>query len=385
MQFDLLIRGGELIDPGSGRQGPYDVAVRGGVVVAVEKAIPATAAAEVIDAAGKYVVPGLVDLHTHLYSGSTFWGIDHEPIGWHTGVTTWVDAGSAGAYTFRGLQEHILEPSSLRAVAMLNIASTGLTGRVHELWHRDDWDVELATRVVTNHPGQIVGLKVRMDRPVVGRNGLSPLGAAIEVGRRCGLPVMVHIGNGPPGVDSVLALLGPGDIVTHCCTGAGMRLVDTAGRVRSSARRARERGVLFDLGHGAGGFSFGSAEAMLADGFLPDVISSDTHCLSVAGPMVDLPNCLSKLMALGLGLDQVIAAATTAPAQAVGIATICGSLRLGAPADVVLLSLERGSFVFNDVVGQARTGSARLAVTDTIVAGRRRDGSHSQERVSSEA
>ncbi len=367
--FDLLIKGGELIDPGGERAGQLDLAVANGRVAAVDRDIPAEAAARVVDASGQYVTPGLVDLHTHIFHRVSFWGIDPAPVAARSGVTTWLDAGSAGAYGLAGFREYIARPSALRLYALLNISAIGLTGITGELANLDYCDAGLCARVIERNRDLVRGVKARIDRYTLGASGLEPLRRAREVADACALPLMVHIAIGPPAIEEVLAYLRPGDILTHCCTGHSMRLVDDAGALLEVARRAWDAGVIMDLGHGGGSFAFATAEAFARAGRWPDVISSDIHQLSIGGPMFDLPTCISKLLALGMPLREAIGAATVRPATALRLGGGLGTLRVGAPADVALFRLEQGRFPLYDVAMAMREGRQLLRNTLTILGG----------------
>ncbi len=371
MRFDLLIKNGRLIDPASNRDGNFDVAVFRGRVAAVEASIPDSVAAAVVDATGLLVTPGLVDLHTHVYHGVTYWGIQADPVAARTGVTTWLDVGSAGAWNFGGFRDFIARQSVARIYALLNISGIGLTAPSWEMANLNYLDEKLATKVAEANRDLILGIKARIDVNTVGLNGLEPLRRARQVADDCGMPLMVHIGNGPPAVLDVLAFLKPGDILTHCCTGASMRLIDTEGRPLEDARRARDAGVILDIGHGAGSFDFEVAEAMLRHGLPPDVISSDIHQLSIRGPMFDLPTTLSKFLTLGMSLPDVIAAATARPASAMGMAGQVGTLAIGALADIALFRIETGEFAFDDVFKHRRVGAQRLVCEGTFLGGRR--------------
>ena len=319
-----------------------------------------------LDARGQLVTPGLVDLHTHVYRGATYWGIDADALAWRTGVTTWLDVGSAGAYTIAGFREWIAGPARVRIRALLNISSIGLVAENWELANLGHLDVGLCRTLVDANRDLVLGVKVRMGSPTVGENGLEPLRRARRAAEETGLPLMVHIAHAPPAIADVLALMRPGDILTHCATGASMRLVGDL----EAARRAREAGVVLDVGHGSGSFSWASAEALLAAGLVPDVISSDAHQLSVQGPMFDLPTCLAKYLALGMALPDVIRAATARPAEVMGLAGEAGTLRPGAHADIALWRVERGPLTLYDVDRLARTGDVALRNTLTLVAGR---------------
>ncbi len=370
MRFDLLVKNGTLIDPASARHGPHDIAIKRGQIAAIEREIPAESAAQVIDAAGQFVTPGLVDLHTHVYHGATFWGIAPDPVAARSGVTTWLDVGSAGAYNLIGLRDWIVRPSHARIYALLNISSIGLTAPTYELSNLNYCDVDICCKLVDQNRDFVLGIKARIDTNTVGANGIEPLLRARQAADRLQLPLMAHIGIGPPTIKEVLPHLRPGDILTHCFTGHSMKLIDDDGKLLEDARRAWDNGVVLDIGHGAGSFSFLTAEAMLAAGQLPDVISSDIHQISVHGPMFDMPTCLSKFMALGLSFGQVIRAATVAPAQAMGLADQLGALRVGGPADIAVFAVDEGAFTFYDVFMNARTGKQRVRNTHTIARGR---------------
>ncbi|MDB5056565.1 MAG: amidohydrolase [Chloroflexi bacterium] len=368
MHCDLLIRGGELIDPASGKIGLYDVAVVDGLVAAVAPDLPATDAARVVDAHGHYVTPGLVDLHTHCYWGATYWGIEPDPVAARTGVTTWLDAGSAGASNFPGFRRYAVESSRARVFALLNISTIGLIAQSYELSNLDYCDEDVAALVVEANRDVILGIKARIDPDTTRGTGLAPLQRARRLADRVGLPLMVHIGLAPPHLVDIVELLRPGDTLTHCYTGHANRLIDATGAVHPFIRTLRDRGVVLDIGHGVGSFSYRSAEAMLAAGMPPDVISSDIHQLAVLGPMYDLPTTLSKFLNMGMSLHDVIACATVRPAAAIGRPDL-GMLAIGAPADIAIFCLDEGEHTFFDSHMQPRQGNVRLINTATYVAG----------------
>lgn len=370
MHFDLLIKNGDVIDPGGHHQGRLDVAIKRNRIAAVEANIPSAAASRVIDATGQIVTPGLVDLHTHVYHSVTCWGIHADPVAARSGVTTWLDVGSAGAYNLMGFREFIAKPANARLYALLNISSIGLTASTWELANLNYCDVDLCTRLIELNRDLVLGVKVRIDVNTTSGAGVEPLRRGQEAAERTGLPMMVHIGKGPPELDEVLPYLRPGDILTHCFTGQSMRIVDQKGQLFDGVRTAWENGVVMDIGHGAGSFSFETAEALLAHGYKPDVISSDIHQFSIHGPLFDLPTCMSKFLALGMSLADVVAAATVNPAGVMGMQQEIGTLRPGALADVALFRIERGNFPFFDVHMNERKGKELIRNTLTIVNGR---------------
>ncbi len=370
MHFDLLIKGGEVVDPGGGYNGRLDVAIKRNRIAAVEPNIPAESAFRVIDASGQFVTPGLVDLHTHVYHSVTTWGVLADPVAARSGVTTWLDVGSAGAYNLQGFREFIAKPSDARLYALLNISSIGLTAPTWELSNLNYCDVDLCCKLIDLNRDLVLGVKVRIDANTTSGTGIEPLRRARQAAEQTELPMMVHIGKAPPELHEVLPLLRPGDILTHCFTGQSMRIIDDTGQLIDAAKRVWDMGVVMDIGHGAGSFSFETAEALIRAGHLPDVISSDIHQFSINGPLFDLPTCMSKFLAIGMTLPQVIEAATSRPAAVLGMQNEIGTLKPGALADVALFHVEQGSFTFYDIHMNSRVGKELLRNILTIVNGR---------------
>ncbi|NCA14256.1 MAG: amidohydrolase/deacetylase family metallohydrolase [Proteobacteria bacterium] len=368
--YDLVVRGGEVIDPATGTRGHLDVGILNGRIAAVSPSIAPGDARESFDATGHLVTPGLIDYHVHVYHGATYWGIDPDPVAWRTGVTTWVDAGSAGATTWPAFRDWCVRPARSRILAFLNIATAGLASATHELASLDNLDVDLCIRTIEANRGHLIGVKVRMGSPDVNPHGLEPLHRALGAAQAVGLPVMVHLGAAPPAIEEIVARLRPGDSITHAFNGNTMRMVDDHGTIRPEVARAWDRGMIVDIGHGAGGFSFLTAEALLAQGRPPDIISTDLHQLAVNGPAFDLPTVMSKFLALGMDVEAVVARATAAPAKALGRDDL-GTLRPGAIADVAVFALDHGDHAFYDVRGNRRDGTARLRNVATFVAGSR--------------
>ena len=369
---ELLIVGGTVIDPARGRHERADVAIDDRRIAVMEPHISRSAARDVIEATDLLVVPGLVDLHVHVYWGVADLSVEADPTCLGRGVTTVVDAGSVGANTFPGFRRSVVEASRGRVLAYLNISATGqidpFLGELHDLRFADP---ERAAAVALANPDVVVGFKVRVSEMLAGPNGLAGLDRALEAGRATNLPVMVHIGGTTFDIEEVLGRLRPDDVVTHAYTGWQPGIVTGTGRVVAAAREARERGVRFDVGHGAGSFTWPIAEAALADGFRPDTISSDLHRFNIATPVHDLATTLSKFLLLGLSLDEVIAMATAAPAAALGaFGAGIGSLAVGAEADVTVLRLEEGRFGLTDSAGTTREARQRLVPIAAVRAGR---------------
>ena len=373
--YDLLVANGTVVDPARGLHARCDVAVSSGLIAAVEPAIDTRQAPEVIDAGGLIVTPGLVDLHTHLFLGVSHYGIDVDAGCLAKGVTTAVDAGSAGAQTFPGFRRYVIDVVSTRILAFENISVIGMiTARVGELEDLRYAAPDEAVAVAEAHRDVIVGIKVRLGYQMVGERGLPALRLAREAADRLALPLMVHIIDLPEPLPEILPLLERGDIITHCFHGERNGILDEAGRVLPAVRAAADRGVIFDVGHGVGSFSFEVGRRALADGLLPDTISSDLHAHNINGPVFDLATTLSKFLYLGLPLDQVIARATHAPAHAIGWEGRIGTLAPGAQADIATFELAEGSFTLTDATGESVQAEQRLVPRRVVRAGRQITG-----------
>ena len=369
---DLIVRRARVATGASGvlADDVRDVVFNGGRVAAIERDASGWEAYQVIDAEEDLLVPGLIDLHVHAWWGATHLGIDIDDHRIERGVTTAVDAGSAGSNTFRAFHRYVLTRNRTRTLAFLNISGLGQLDR--DIGEAEDlrWcRVGAAVETAREFPDEIVGIKVRLSRSIAGDNDLAALDRALEAASELGLPVMVHIGGSAHPMDDILARLRRGDVVTHCYTALQPGILGTDGRVLDSAGSARERGVLFDVGHGRGSFTFAVAEACVEQGFLPSTISSDLHSLNVNGPVFDLPTTLSKILSLGVELPDVIAMATSAPAEAVGIGDRAGRLAVGAVGDAALLREERGSFTLEDAAGATRQVGRILRPIATIQRG----------------
>ncbi|GAA1592027.1 amidohydrolase family protein [Actinoplanes couchii] len=346
MTWDLLFTSDE-----------QDIAVRDGLIAAVGPDLPRDAR-RTVDVTGRLVTPGLIDAHTHV--GPGYWGIDPDPVAWYSGVTTWVDAGSAGAYTVAGLR-HVARTATVRVHALLNISAVGLAGRTGESRDLANCDVPLAIDTIQANRDLFHGVKVRIDSETVGDNGVEPLRRGLAAAEACGVPVMAHIGTAPPTLDEVLDLMRPGDLVTHCASGIATPL-------GPAVRAAAGRGVLLDLGHGSGGFAFDVLEAQLDAGLRPFTVSTDLHARSLHGPVFDLPTTMAKLLAVGVPLAEVVDAVTAHPARALGLPG--GSLTVGAPADLAIFSVRAEPIRLVDAHRQVRTSPARLVNEATWVGGR---------------
>ena len=372
--YDLVLKGGRVIDPASDHDAIADISFADGRVAKVASDIPAAEAGEVRDVAGRVVTPGLIDLHTHVYWGGTSIGVDPDMIARQSGTTTLVDAGTAGPANMPGFRRHVIERAQVRVLAYINASFAGIYAFSGAVMVGECTDIRLlnareCVRVAREHLDLIVGVKVRVGMIASGSNGVAPLDIAIEVAEELGLPVMAHLDYPPPSRREVIERLRPGDVLTHCFRPFPNSPFAATGRVREECVAARERGVIFDIGHGMGSFGFATARGMLENDFPPDVISSDVHSLSIDGPAFDLLITMSKFLCLGMPLGEVVRAATAAPALAIARDDL-GSLREGAAGDASILDLRQGAFDYVDCDGETITGDQRLAVAGIVRAGK---------------
>jgi len=379
-KFDLVIKGGDVLDPSQQLRARRDIGIRWGVVEAVDEAIPAERATKMIDATGKLVTPGLVDLHCHVYPYGSAIGIPADELVQFQGTTTVVSAGDAGVNNLAALRRFIVAQTRARMYAFLHIANNGLSAfPVAELYNIDNAQVEACAMGLAENPDFLIGVKVRMSENVIFKHGLEPLKRGIQACEMCGWPakMMVHIG----GVETkelmsdILNLLRPGDVLTHCYSGApnlagAFTNIVQDGKLLPAALAAKQRGVVFDVGHGGGSFDFTVAEVAMPGGCTPDTISSDIHVFSGNSPgMPFLPNVMSKFLAMGLPLEQVVAMATVNPAKIINRAPKIGTLQVGAPGDVTIMDLVEGPVTFVDTRNNKRDGKLLLRPVQTVING----------------
>lgn len=374
-QYDLLVRGGRLIDPSQEVSSERDVAISNGKVAAIAEKIDPSTSRTVMDARGMIVTPGLVDVHVHVYDGVAPLGIPADPNCIAKGVTTVLDAGSAGAHTFPGLRKYVIRMVDTRVYALLNISligqSTLSTDNPHgELLDLRFVNARLAIRTIEENRDVILGLKIRLTGNITGPNDLKALAIAREAADAVKLPIMVHIGGSHSPVPQIAGMLKAGDVITHSFRGGPGGIVDDRFRVLPEVRKAMERGVLLDVGHGAGSFSFETAEKLLAQEIAPGTISSDVHQFNVNGPVLDLATTLSKFLSLKMPMEEVIRRATANPAKAFAFPAGTGSLKLGTTADLSVFQLRDGRFEYTDSLGAKRTGDRKLFPIATVKGGR---------------
>lgn len=370
MAYDLVLKGGRVIDPAAGRDEITDVAVADGKIAAVGADL---SGAETWDVTGKIVTPGLIDMHTHVYWGGTSLGIDPDDYMVSSAVTTSVDTGSAGPGNFPGFLKHVIEPAKARIVAYLHVSHAGIFGFSNRVMVGESEDIRLmdpitAVEVANAHPGVIVGIKVRLGRHASGIHGMTPLSYAMQVAEETALPLMVHIDEPPPTYVEVVEALRPGDVLTHCFRPFPNTPLDGTGNVRPEVQAARDRGVFFDIGHGKGSFAFETARKMLAAGFPPDTISSDVHALCAEGPAFDQVTTMSKFLHLGMSLSDVVKASTETAAVILSRPDLA-DLSVGSTADISIMSLDEGAFELEDVVGETVTGNQRLTSAGVVRGG----------------
>jgi dihydroorotase len=372
MAFDLVIKNGRLIDPAASIDDYCDVAFRNGKVAAVAPKID-PGDAPIIDARDQYVTPGLVDAHVHVFEGVSHYGIPPDPTCLAQGATTVLDAGSAGADTFKGFRKYVIEASETRILAMLNISSMGMLAE--EVGELDDikWaNIPKALATIEANRDVILGVKVRLTRRLNCSEsaGIRPLYLAREAADAAGLPLMIHPQDSwADSLDQVLAVLRKGDIMTHMYHGMRHGILAEDGSVEPCVLAARDRGVRFDLGHGQGSFSWDVCERAMAQDFLPDTISSDLHAHNVHGPVFDLVTTVSKFLMLGMPLQDALLRVTANPAETVCMPGRIGTLRVGAEGDAVVLDPREGRFDFVDSHGITRVGDLKLIPTTVVKGG----------------
>ncbi|MCR8722724.1 amidohydrolase/deacetylase family metallohydrolase [Frigidibacter sp. ROC022] len=371
MSSNLVLRGGRVIDPSQGIDKLADVVITDGRVAGLDVAPPA--GAETVDATGAIVTPGLIDLHTHVYWGGTSLGVDPDAYALKSASPLLVDAGSAGPGNYAGFSRHVIGPAFPRILSFLHISFAGIYAFSDTVKVGESHDMRLmaardSVRVVAENPDTIVGIKVRIGANASGPSGIAPMDVAMAVAEETRLPLMVHIDEPPPSYGEVVARLRKGDVLTHCFRPFPNAPVDGEGNVRPQVREARERGVIFDIAHGMGSFSWKSARAMLAQDFRPDVISSDVHAFCLDGPAHDNLHVMTKFMALGWTLPEVIEAASAAPARVLGLQDR-GHLRPGALGDVSVFREAEGPVDLVDVRGEVVPFDRRLTPVGIAVGG----------------
>ena len=367
--YDLIIRNGTLVDPAQGINTQKDIALTGGRVSAVIDPGSGVAAKHTLDVRGLYVLPGLIDLHVHVFSGVSHYGIDVDPTCLARGVTTVLDAGSSGALTFPGFRKFIIDVSQTRLYALLNISAMGMVsgsetipplGELEDLRYSN---VETAVRMIEENRDRILGVKVRLSNFLAadGKNELQALLRAREAAEAVRLPLMVHSPLSSIPTERILDELRPGDILTHCVHGHGAGgIMSDDLKVLPAVRKKVEQGLRLDVGHGRGSFTFRVARAVLEQGVFPGTISSDLHTYNLHGPVFDLVTTMDKFLHIGMELYEVVRRVTSTPAEVLDMPEEIGTLKPGAYADIVVLEMQEGEFDLTDTFGVTETGHYHL-------------------------
>jgi dihydroorotase len=377
-QIDLLLKGGHVIDPKNKIDAQMDVAVTGGKIFQVAKDIPATNAKKVIDVRGLYVTPGIIDMHVHVFNGSDVDGyianaltsVPPDGFTFRAGVTTVVDAGSSGWRNFRLFKKQTIDKSQTRVLALLNIVGNGMVGRFEEQDVNDMNPDQTAYMITKLFPDIIVGIKAAHFW-----GDFTQVDRAVQAGKNANVPVMVDFGEHQP-PNSIEALfmqhLRPGDIFTHTFSfGPAVRetVVDDSGKVKPFIFEAQKRGIIFDVGHGGGAFSWRQAVPSMQQGFKPNVISTDLHAESMNGGMKDMSNVMSKFLNMGMSIQDVISRSTWNPANVIKRTDI-GHLSVGTDADIAVFNLRKGDFGFMDIRRTKLRGTQKLEAELTLRAGK---------------
>jgi len=372
--YDLLLKGGSVIDPAQDMRGALDVAVQDGKIAQVAANIPASEARRVVHIPGKIVTPGLIDLHTHVFDGVAANGVHPDIAGVHAGVTTVVDAGSSGCATFSAFPRHILPKCETEVIPLLHICQTGLATNP-DIIAESSIDLESTLKVAREHQGLIKGIKARMVSPALEIFGMEMPRLAKRAARESGVPLMVHIGDttkryDPNVIRELLPLLEPGDIVTHLFTANPGGVLDTNGKLVPEAKELAARGVWLDTAHGRMNFGFNVGRRVLDQGLTPHCISTDLTIPGRANTVHSMVEIMARFLGMGFTLEQVIAMSTVNPARAIGEANRLGSLAVGRQADISVLEVRDGRWVVYDTLRDSMKIDKTVVPVLTVKRGR---------------
>ena len=371
--YDLLIKGGTVVDPAQNLHHINDIAVEDGKIARIAPSIDPAEASQVVEVRGKIVTPGLIDLHTHVFAGVNANGVDPDIGGVRAGVTTMVDAGSSGCDTFGGFPRHILPHAHTEIICFLHICRTGLA-TTPDIFSPASINLDHTIQTITENPGIISGVKARMVSPALEIMGMEMPRLAKRAAQAAGVPLMVHIGDTEKRYDAnvireLLPLLEPGDIVTHYFTANPGGVLDADGKLVPEAREAHERGVWLDTAHGRMNFSFAVGERVIDQGVLPHCISTDLTVPGRARTVHSMTEMMTRFLTLGFTFDQVVTMCTQNPAQAVGLADRLGTLHPGKQADLSILDIQKGDWIVYDVIGDSRPSSQAVTPVMSIKRG----------------
>jgi dihydroorotase len=370
--FDLVLTGGTVLNPATGVNHLLDVGVADGRVAAIQANLPRANAKKILDVSGCYVTPGLIDFHVHSYWGVNPYGCNLDSLCLATGVTTTMDAGSAGPVNFLGFRKLVHEQSKTRMLGFVALAQHGVLNTPGELLNLDFADSDGAAETVGNNRDIGIGIKVRLHKKSIGENSRAALRLAIKSGEATKTPIMVHVGDTAIGMDEIADTLRPGDIITHCYTPQKPSIIDDNGKLLPLVRKAKERGVIFDVGHAGGHFDYNLVERAMGEGIVPDIISSDLHGRLAQpgfGVVGDLPTTLTKFLPFGMSLEQIIACCTSNAARAVGWQERIGNLEVGREADIAVLRIVDAPVALRDSVGGEKLHKQQIVARWTIRAG----------------
>ena len=372
MQLDLVLTGGTVVDPSQDIHTTQDIGVLGDQIVDLTS-LESYSAKRTIDASGLLITPGLIDLHAHVYKRHVPLSIDADSTSLAGGVTTVLDAGSAGSYNFAGFKHDVIDRVETEVLGLVNLSCIGLVAAHYgELMDARYADPDGVVETIRQFPGQAVGVKIRAGAHIIGsgQQGWDNFLKAVQAARDSNTWLMIHIGECPMPLPEMIPHLQPGDCITHCFKGGSTTVLNDNQQIHSALAAARDNGIIFDVGHGYGSFHWDVAEAAAEQGFLPSTISTDLHVMNLHGPVFDMPTTMSKFLHLGVSLDDVIDMSTTTPARVLGRAGDLGTLAAGTVADITILEQHSGEFTFTDSYDENRTGNTKLTAVGIVRRGK---------------
>lgn len=369
MNGSVVIKGGKLLDISNGFDlVDQDIYIENGIIKNIENKINKKNC-KVLHLNEQIVTPGFIDIHTHVYPGKAYVGIKPEKIGIKTGTTTLIDAGSVGAKHFNHFYETVIKKSNEEIFSLINVAYMGLTNGKYELADLDNIDLNLLEKVIKKNYDKIIGIKARASASTVGKLGIKPIKLAKKVSKKMNIPLMVHIGNNPPKIEKILPLLDENDVITHSFHGKKNGILSNKGRLKKEVIRAKERGVLFDVGHGSSSFNFNVAQKAINQGFYPDTISTDIYSDNYQGPVYNLITTVNKIISLGVNFKDCINMVTNIPAVNFNLDFI-GNLKKGYQGDLTIFNLKSTEVNYKDSDGNTITNNKVIEGTHVVKKGK---------------